>query len=138
MKRDRTISAKTRTLVYRRAEDRFEYCLDHKVFATSSFHIDHIVALQHSGSNDDDNLALTCGPCNLFKGPNLVTTLPGHDEYVRLFNPRVDSWADHFLVASTGRIESRTAVGAATIKLLRFNTEEQVKSRLRLLELGLF
>ncbi|TMQ34294.1 MAG: hypothetical protein E6K70_08410 [Planctomycetota bacterium] len=47
-----------------------------------------------------------------------------------LFNPRVDSWLDHFRWNfDSTRILARTATGRATIKLLRLNRPTLVKAR---------
>ncbi len=54
-----------------------------------SFHVEHIVARQHGGTDDLANLALACGQCNLHKGPNVTAIDPwGGDAPVALFNPR--------------------------------------------------
>jgi 5-methylcytosine-specific restriction endonuclease McrA len=62
----------TRRLVWQRAGDRCEYCgmhQNHDLFFR--FHIEHIVAKQHGGSDESSNLALACHHCNEHKGPNL-------------------------------------------------------------------
>lgn len=131
------IPEKLRKSVRDRAEGRCEYCLDLEVFAASSFHIDHIVSEQHEGKTEVENLAYSCGPCNLFKGPNLVTTLQDVEGYVKLFHPRDDEWSSHFRLHKGGSIVGITNIGKATLKLLCFNTVEQIVARKRLIELGL-
>jgi 5-methylcytosine-specific restriction endonuclease McrA len=37
-----------------------------------SHHIEHIIAKQHGGSDDSENLALACHRCNVRGGPNLT------------------------------------------------------------------
>jgi 5-methylcytosine-specific restriction endonuclease McrA len=61
------------------------------------FQIDHIIARQHAGTSDEQNLALACIHCNRFKGPNIAGLDPETGELVRLFHPRTDKWADHFV-----------------------------------------
>jgi hypothetical protein len=39
---------------------------------TRRLELDHIHPLSRGGSNDDDNLALACSPCNLAKGTKTV------------------------------------------------------------------
>ena len=87
-----------------------------------SFHVEHIVARQHGGSDDLDNLALSCRRCNLYKGPNLSALDPETGHHTVLFNPRLDRWPDHFTHAE-GVIVGRTPVGRATVALLRMNDE---------------
>lgn len=64
-----------------------------------TFHVEHIVAKQHVGQDDDDDpsrLGLACDRCNAFKGPNLTSIDPGTKQRVDLFNPREDAWHEHF------------------------------------------
>lgn len=58
--------------------------------------MDHIIALQHRGATTLENLALCCGRCNLYKGPNIAGRDPKTGELTRLFSPRSDLWAEHF------------------------------------------
>ncbi|HXK00748.1 MAG TPA: HNH endonuclease [Verrucomicrobiae bacterium] len=48
-------------------------------------HVEHIIAKQHGGSGDAENLALACHRCNLQKGPNLTGIDPQTAEVARLF-----------------------------------------------------
>ena len=63
-------------LVRRRAGNRCEYCLLPQAHSQLTHHIEHIVAKQHGGRDDIDNLALACHRCNLRKGPNLTGVDP--------------------------------------------------------------
>jgi 5-methylcytosine-specific restriction endonuclease McrA len=41
-----------------------EYCQLHQAdFDFLSFHVEHIIARQHGGSDDTDNLCLACSEC---------------------------------------------------------------------------
>ena len=51
--------------VRRRAGERCEYCGFLQEFSGLRFHIEHIVARQHGGSDESSNLALACPECNL-------------------------------------------------------------------------
>jgi 5-methylcytosine-specific restriction endonuclease McrA len=82
--------------VWRRARGRCEYCHLPRAFVRVPFQIDHIIAEQHGGRTDSENLAIACLRCNKRKGPNLAGVSPDSGEIVRLFNPRKDNWADHF------------------------------------------
>lgn len=115
--------------VRRRAENRCEYCLIPQAVFRRPFHIEHIVAKQHGGLTEIDNLALACWQCNLKKGTNLTSIDPETGELTRLFHPRTDKWTDHFafrmLESRIGRIEIKglTPIGRATVRLLDMNEE---------------
>jgi 5-methylcytosine-specific restriction endonuclease McrA len=79
-----------------RAQGLCEYCHAPQAFYPERFHIDHIVARQHGGITSIENLALCCGECNRRKGPNLSGVDPQISLRCELFNPRSDSWNDHF------------------------------------------
>jgi hypothetical protein len=125
-----------RQRVQARAGDRCEYCRlcqKHDRFHPS--HLEHVVARQHGGSDDLENLAWACHQCNLHKGPNLSGVDPDTGEMVRLFHPRRDRWRDHFAFHGA-RVVGRTPVGRATAWLLQVNSEERVELRRVLMELG--
>ncbi|HJZ89304.1 MAG TPA: HNH endonuclease [Gemmataceae bacterium] len=67
------MDAALRALVWGRAGGRCEYCRLHQTDADFlSFHVEHVIARQHGGSDGDDNLCLACCECNWAKGPNLA------------------------------------------------------------------
>lgn len=81
--------------VRRRARGRCEYCFPEN-FAEVPFQIEHIIARQHGGKTESENLALACAFCNRHKGPNISGVDPGSSEVVRLFDPRRQLWSEHF------------------------------------------
>ena len=84
-------------LVRVRAGNACEYCrLPQDATSLISFHIEHIVARQHGGSDAPDALALACDRCNAYKGPNLTSIDPDTNSLAPLFNPRTDAWGEHF------------------------------------------
>jgi hypothetical protein len=92
------------------------------------FHIEHIIARQHGGGTDPDNLALACGKCNFSKGPNIAALDPETGQLVPLFHPRRDEWQDHFSWSGT-EVVGLTPVGRATAVLLAMNDWERVEVR---------
>jgi hypothetical protein len=55
-----------RSLVRRRAGNVCEYCrLPQSSSRFVRFHIEHIIARQHSGRSEESNLALACGYCKM-------------------------------------------------------------------------
>lgn len=122
-----------------RATYRCEYCHAPESVFNFPFEVEHIHPQARGGSDDLDNLALSCHACNLFKS-DFAT---GHDEEsqaeIALFHPRRDSWDLHFAVdAERGGIIGRTPIGRATIERLRMNRPRQVNARLRWIQLGVF
>jgi hypothetical protein len=71
-----------------RAKHRCEYCQFPEAFSEVPSHVDHVIARQHGGPSELNNLALACCFCNRYKGPNLSV--------VRLFHPREHVWMENF------------------------------------------
>lgn len=124
-----------RALVAQRAGSCCEYCRLHEEDMFLSFEIDHIASVKHGGGNELENLAYSCPHCNNAKGSDLTTFLDAYDDIVGLFNPRKHSWADHF-EADDGQITSKSRIGRATIKVLRFNEPDLVILRQLLSQAG--
>jgi hypothetical protein len=100
-----------------------------------SFEIDHIVAQKHGGGNEIENLAYACPHCNQHKGTDMVTFVDDYNDVIRLFNPRIDDWHEHF-ETTIGEVYSETKIGKATIKLLKINDVDLIILRGLLIELG--
>lgn len=109
----RSIPLYLRTEVAKRAGFRCEYCLLPEPYAIYPFEVDHIIAVKHGGKTVSDNLAYSCIRCNRMKGTDLTTLSKDSDEIIRLFNPRIDIWDEHFEVVE-GAIYGRTDIGRAT------------------------
>jgi hypothetical protein len=119
----------TLALVRSRAKDRCEYCGALQIHIVAGFHVEHIIARQHGGADDDSNLALACDRCNAFKGPNLSSIDPMTGKIVALFHPRKDAWHDHFILQEDGLIVAMTDAGRATVRLLNMNAHHRVLLR---------
>jgi hypothetical protein len=89
---------------------------------------------QHGGKTTADNLAYACMICNRFKGTN-ISSVDASSAIIRLFNPRLDRWDDHFRLIGAV-IQPLTATGEATARLLRLNAAERVVERNMLQRLG--
>lgn len=126
----------TSDLVRQRASDRCEYCRLPQQVSTLRFHIEHIVARQHGGTDDAANLALACPECNFQKGTNLSGIDPDTGILTPLFHPRRDTWADHF-AREGAHIVGKTATGRTTVWLLEMNTGDRLRWREMLSQLGL-
>src|SRR5271157_5319895 len=72
------MNAALRAFVRERAGRRYEYCRLHEDDADFlSFHVEHVVAKQHGGTDDADILCFACAECNWAKGPNRAGLLGG-------------------------------------------------------------
>ncbi len=132
------MDAAVRALVRRRAGDRCEYCLlrqEHLPFST--FQIEHVVARKHGGDDESTNLALACDRCNSHKGANLTGVDPETGKITELFNPRQQSWEEHFQIDGI-MVVGLTAVGRTTVFVLNMNEERRVRLRAVLKRQGSF
>jgi len=129
------MDAATRRLVRERAQERCEYCRLHQRNSELLHHIEHVIARQHGGSDDVDNLALACHRCNLHKGPNLSGIDPDTGTTESLFHPRRDRWPEHFTFRGA-HIDGLSPVGRATVNVLALNDLRRLELRQELIELG--
>jgi len=130
------MTAAQREAVRQRASGRCEYCrLRDSAMEPEDFHVEHIAARKHGGSDDADNLAWACIFCNLYKGPNLASLDPDSGELTRLFHPRRDRWQEHFQLDGA-LIVGLTAVGRTTCWLLELNSDILITLRLSLMREG--
>ena len=111
-----------------RAGGRCEFCGIHEDHSFARHEIDHVVAEKHGGPTTAENLALCCVLCNRYKGSDLASIDPDTGEKVFIYNPRTDSWNEHFRL-EIGRVMPLTSVGRATVRLLRLNSEWRIVER---------
>ena len=118
--------------VRRRAEGLCEYCRLPQVFDPWSFHIDHIIAEQHGGKAQLNNMALAGSRCNRNKGPNIAGFDVKTHDVIRLYHPRGDRWAEHFRWRGP-RLIGLTPIGRVTIRVLAINQADVVILRRELI-----
>lgn len=122
-----------------RARHRCEYCHAPEAIFNFHFEVEHVVPPGRGGADTDDNLALACRSCNVFKADCVDARDLESNETIPLFNPRRHEWDEHFTVdAATGTINGLTPGGRATVSLLRMNTPAQTAARLQWMRLELF
>ena len=126
----------TNQAVKERAGHRCEYCHLPEPHVATPFHVEHVIAQQHRGSDALSNLANSCIRRNLHKGPNLTGIDPKSKRLTRLFNPRKGSWKKHFRFDGAILV-GKTAVGRTTIDVLCMNDPARVALRQELLDQGL-
>ena len=128
------VGQELRSQVAQRARLRCEYCLIHQDDAAFAHEVDHVVSLQHGGDTTAENLAYACMIWNRFKGTN-VASVDMVGNVVRLFNPRTDTWSQHFRLDGA-IVQPLSREADATARLLRLNAAERVIERDILKRLG--
>jgi hypothetical protein len=124
-----------RSAVRERAGNRCEYCRMPEAGTFFPHEPDHVIATQHRGQTESENLALACLQCNRLKGPNIASVDPETKRIVPLFHPRADPWSEHFR-AEGGRIIPLTPVARATAALLNFSDPDREEARHNLWRAG--
>ncbi len=132
-----TISSAIRIQVRRRANGHCEYCQKVEYAIGFSYHVDHIIARKHSGTDHLENLAWSCFDCNVFKGTDIASYDTDTGELTPFYNPRTQNWNDHFLKDDL-LIHGKTAIGRVTVRLLQMNHQDQLEMRQGLRLLGLW
>ena len=119
-----------RQQLFKEADYRCEYCrTSHRLVGMPPV-IDHITPQAAGGSDERENLAAACYRCNEFKGSKTHAPDPATGELLSLFNPRTQSWSEHFAWANGGtHIIGLTPLGRATTVALRLNNDYVVEAR---------
>jgi hypothetical protein len=124
------IPREQRRRIAEEAQYRCGYCQTQEVVSGIPLTIEHITPKAKGGRDDNENLWLSCRLCNEKKGMLLEASDPDSGETVPLFNPRTQTWADHFTWSEDGsRIIPKTAIGRATLDMLTLNDELRVQAR---------
>jgi hypothetical protein len=109
--------------------------LVHADYAVLVHEIDHVIAEKHGGATETNNLAYACAQCNRFKGSDIATIDPQKGQIVPLFNPRTQSWHEHFNLDGAVII-ARSPSGRATERLLQLNQVDRILLRRELIKAG--
>ncbi|MGI9174767.1 MAG: HNH endonuclease [Rhodothermales bacterium] len=129
------ISAALRRHVAERADYLCEYCLIAEVDTFFGCEVDHVISEKHGGDTMSGNLAYACAFCNRHKGSDIGSIDPEYEAFTRFYHPRRDRWSEHFAL-SGAEIKPLTAVGAATVRILRMNATERLLERTALQQAG--
>jgi hypothetical protein len=124
------LSEQQRHAIAERAYHLCEYCRCPEAYALQSFECEHIIPLSRGGGHEMTNLAWACGGCNRFKASHINAIDPQSGELVPLYHPRLHHWEEHFVWgADLSLLFGKTALGRATIELLRMNRPGVVNLR---------
>ena len=77
---------------------------------------------------------LMLAPCNRAKGSD-IGSISTTGEFTRFFNPRNDSWAEHFRLEGA-KVEPLTTIGEVTARILGFNESARIYEREELIRFG--
>lgn len=123
-------SETVRQRVREAARNRCGYCLSPQRFMMGTLEIEHLIPRAKGGSDEEDNLWLSCSLCNRYKGAQISAPDPLTGNDMALFNPRRESWGEHFRWSAEGvKIEGLTSVSRATVEALKLNNELAVEVR---------
>ena len=130
MSANRYITEATQNQVRQRAKLLCEYCHASEQWQYVSFTVDHVTPLTKGGASSIDNLALACFHCNRQKSDKFKAFDEQSLSEVPLFNPRTDSWQEHFIWSTdTLLIIGLTPTGRATAAVLTFNRARIINIR---------
>ncbi len=113
------------------------YCRTSAKITGQALTVEHIIPVARGGSSDEENLWLSCRPCNQYKGARVEALDPETGALVALFNPRRQVWEAHFTWSGNGAlIIGLTACGRATVVALKLNHPDIVAARLLWISVG--
>lgn len=114
-------------LVHERAKFRCEYCQTAQRVIGQAMHVEHI---DPNGSDELDNLCLSCSSCNLSKASVTSAPDPNTGIVTPLFNPRAQIWSEHFQWEQNGLlVDGLTPTGHATAARLKMNIPRIIEAR---------
>lgn len=106
------------------ARQRCGYCQSPQRLVMARLEIEHILPRAKGGTDDEDNLWLSCPLCNGHKADRTHALDSETNTTVPLFNPRTQCWSEHFRWSDDGlRIQGLTPTGRATVAALRLDSD---------------
>ena len=122
-----------------RAKYLCEYCLSPEYYSPDPFENDHILPFSKKGQSILENYAFACSGCNGIKYNATHAIDPATGQSVRLYNPRLDEWKDHFCWNEDFTIIiGISPIGRATVLRLKLNRESVINLRIALRKVGEF
>ncbi len=131
------IAEKLKRKIRSQAQNRCGYCLLPQSLNPGQFEIEHILPTAKGGTDDEENLWLSCRLCNGYKGVQTEAIDPKTGKKVLLFNPRAQKWNEQFKW-NDEKIVGKTACGRATIQALKLNNEIILPVRKKWITAGWF
>ncbi|OIO90502.1 MAG: HNH endonuclease [Anaerolineae bacterium CG2_30_64_16] len=131
------LTIRQRQIVAQRASGCCEYCRSQACFSPDPFSVEHIVPRSRGGTDELDNLALSCQGCNSRKYTDVDAIDPTTGERAPLYHPRRQKWTDHFAWSDDATLViGLTPTGRATVEKLQLNRSGLVNLRRVLQAIG--
>ena len=109
-------------LVAQRAGFCCEYCLSQEAYSTERFSVEHIIPRAAGGTDNPENLAMSCQGCNNRKAIAVECLDPLTLLWVPLYGPRRHRWDEHFAwIEESVFVVGLTPTGRATVDRLQLN-----------------
>lgn len=106
------------------AGHRCGYCLSPQRLVFAPLEIEHLQPRSRGGSDAEENRWLSCPLCNGHKSDKTTSLDPLTKTEQALFNPRTQSWSEHFRWSEDGlRIIGLTPIGRATVVALHLSDD---------------
>ncbi len=133
------ISAELEKKIREAAKYRCGYCLSPQILMPLKLEIEHLHPISKGGTNDKENLWLSCRKCNSHKASKIYGFDSILSKRAKLFNPRKQIWSEHFAWnIEKNLIIGKTSVGRATVNALKLNNEFLVTARQFWISFGIF
>jgi hypothetical protein len=128
------VSVYVSNTLQRQIRDRFAnccaYCRTAEALTVTTFEFEHIMPLSAGGTTVFENLCLACPTCNRHKANRQTATDPETQTVAPLFHPQQQSWSDHFAWnADASEVTGLTAIGRATVAMLKMNRPQMTRVR---------
>ncbi|MCP4655480.1 MAG: HNH endonuclease [bacterium] len=131
------IPQELRRRVARQSRYRCGYCLSSEKIVGMTMTIDHLIPESLGGPTEEENLWLACSACNGRKGSRISARDPQTGEVAPFFNPREQSWDQHFEWSDTDtHILGKTPTGRVTVNALHLNRKSLVEGRRSWVKVG--
>jgi hypothetical protein len=113
------------------------YCRTQERVSGIPLTLEHLCPKAKGGTDEEENLWLSCRLCNEAKGVSTTAPDPATGVLAPLYNPRGQAWREHFAWdATTTRIIGITPSGRATVEALDLNADLRVAARALWVEAG--
>lgn len=133
------ISQKLQNKIRLQAKNRCGYCLLPQHLNPTTLEMEHLHPTSAGGTDEEENLWLACRECNSHKSNKTHGFDTKTKRMVKLFNPRLQIWKNHFKFSSDKtEIIGKTASGRATVEALQLNNSTLVTVRKLWIEFDLF
>lgn len=132
------VSNDIRQRVWLEAASRCGYCLTTQALVWGTLEIEHLRPRSLGGDDSAENLWLACSRCNKHKASRMFAVDPQTSSEAEIFNPRTQSWLDHFRWSDNGiRLIGLTPIGRTTVAALQLNDENALETRALWVRFGL-